>query len=161
MGNERADLLAKEASNRYMIDVQFTYSKVQIRNINNKKLTENWQCRWMQSTNGKWTRLIYPEINMTRLSADFYYNQIITGLGIFGAFQNPMFGEDCKCQCGEDETIKHVLMECPVWAQQRDKLPKSWLVKEIHELVHLPGFKTYAVNIVKSLFDSRSANWTD
>ncbi|GBM98422.1 hypothetical protein AVEN_268767-1 [Araneus ventricosus] len=161
MGNEPADLLAKEASNGYLIDVQFTYSKVQIRNINNKKLTENWQCRWMQSKNGKWTRLIYAEINMTRLCANFYYNQIITGHGIFGAFQNRMFGKDCKCQCGEDETIKHVLMECPVWAQQRDKLPKSWLVKEIHELVHLPGFKTYAVNIDKSLFDSRSANWTD
>ncbi|GBM75971.1 hypothetical protein AVEN_230499-1 [Araneus ventricosus] len=81
MGNERAYLLAKEASNRDLIDVQFTYSKVQIRNINNKKLIENWQCRWMQSKNGKWTRLICPEINMTRLSADFYYNQIITGMG--------------------------------------------------------------------------------
>ncbi|GBN02233.1 hypothetical protein AVEN_67123-1 [Araneus ventricosus] len=56
MVNERADLLAKEASNRDMIDVPFTYSKVQIRNINNKKLTENWQCIWMQSKNGKWTR---------------------------------------------------------------------------------------------------------
>ncbi|GBM34475.1 hypothetical protein AVEN_209020-1 [Araneus ventricosus] len=98
---------------------------------------------------------------MTRLSADFYYNQIITGHGIFGTFQNRMFGKDCKCQCGEDETIQHGLMECPVWAQQRDKLPKSWLVKEIHDLVHLPGFKTYAVNIVKSLFDSCSAYWTD
>ncbi|GBM07123.1 hypothetical protein AVEN_177086-1 [Araneus ventricosus] len=98
---------------------------------------------------------------MTQLSADFYYNQIITGHGIFSAFQNRKFGKDCKCQCGEDETIKLVLMECPVWAQQRDKLPKSWIVKEIHELVHLPGFKTYAINTVKSLFDSRSANWTD
>ncbi|GBM74704.1 hypothetical protein AVEN_274841-1 [Araneus ventricosus] len=112
MENERADLLGKEASNGYLIDVQFTYSKVEIRNFNNKKLTENWQCRWMQSKYGKWTRLIYPEINMTRLSADFYYNQIITGRGIFGAFQNRMFSKDCKCQCGEDETIKHVLMEC-------------------------------------------------
>ncbi|GBM07857.1 hypothetical protein AVEN_96479-1 [Araneus ventricosus] len=65
MGNERADLLAKEASNRDSVDVQFTYSKLKIRNINNKKLTEYWQCRWMQSKNGKWTRLIYPEINMT------------------------------------------------------------------------------------------------
>ncbi|GBL99697.1 hypothetical protein AVEN_249741-1 [Araneus ventricosus] len=109
----------------------------------------------MQSKSGKWTRLIYPEINMTRLSDDFYYNQIIRGHGIFGAFQNRMFGKDWKCQCGEDETIKHALLDCPVWAQQRDKLPKSLLVKEIHELVHLPGFKTYAVNIVKSLFESR------
>ncbi|GBN18036.1 hypothetical protein AVEN_163675-1 [Araneus ventricosus] len=117
MGNERANLLAKEASNRDMIDVQFTYSKVQIRNINDKKLTENWQCRWMQSKNGKWTRLICPEINMTRLSADFYCNQVITGHEIFRAFQNRMFGKDCKCQCGEGERIKHVLKECPVWAQ--------------------------------------------
>ncbi|GBM59090.1 hypothetical protein AVEN_169036-1 [Araneus ventricosus] len=93
---------------------------------------------------------------MTQLSTDFYCNQIITGHGIFGAFQYRMLGKDCKCQC---ETIKQVLMECPVWAQQRDKIPRSWLVKEIHELVHLPGCKTYAVNIVKSLFDSRSANW--
>ncbi|GBL95466.1 hypothetical protein AVEN_154850-1 [Araneus ventricosus] len=53
MGNERADLLAKEASNRDMIDVQSTYSKVQIKNINNKKLTENWQCKWMPSKNGQ------------------------------------------------------------------------------------------------------------
>ncbi|GBN83221.1 hypothetical protein AVEN_226774-1 [Araneus ventricosus] len=125
MGNERADLLAKEASNGDLIDLQFIYSKVQIKNINNKKLTENWQCIWMQSKNGKLTRLNYPEINMTRLSAKFYYNQIITGHGIFGAFQNRMFGKDCKCQCGEDETIKHVLMECPVRAQQRDKLPQN------------------------------------
>ncbi|GBN14067.1 hypothetical protein AVEN_211597-1 [Araneus ventricosus] len=145
MENERADLLAKEASNRDLIDVQFTYSKVQIRNINNKKLTENWQWRWMQSKNGKWTRLIYPEINMTRISADFYYNKIIRGHGIFGAFQNRMFGKDCKCQCGENETVKHVLMEYPAWAQQRDKLPKSRLVKEIHELVHSPGFNLYSI----------------
>ncbi|GBL95174.1 hypothetical protein AVEN_253511-1 [Araneus ventricosus] len=99
---------------------------------------------------GTWTRLTYPEINMTRLSADFYYNQIITGHGIFGAFQNRICGKDYKCQCGPDEAIKHVLMECPIWAQQQDELPKSWLVKEIHELVRLPGFKTYAINIVKS-----------
>ncbi|GBM34600.1 hypothetical protein AVEN_171643-1, partial [Araneus ventricosus] len=62
---------------------------------------------------------------MTRLSADFYYNQIRMGHGIFGAFQNRMFVKDYKCQCGEDETIKLVLMECPICAQQRDKLPKS------------------------------------
>lgn len=80
---------------------------------------------------------------------------------MFGAFQNRMFGKDNKCQCEEDETIKHVLMESPVWAIQRDGLPNGWLVEQIHELVHLPGFKTYAINIVKSLFDSRSANWTD
>ncbi|GBM26473.1 hypothetical protein AVEN_108047-1, partial [Araneus ventricosus] len=61
---------------------------------------------------------------MTRLSADFYYNQIITGHGIFGAFQNRMFGKDYKCQCGEDETIKYVQMEGPIWAQQRDELQK-------------------------------------
>ncbi|GBM48365.1 hypothetical protein AVEN_37815-1 [Araneus ventricosus] len=97
--------------------------------------------------------LIYPEMNNTRLGTDSYYNQIITG--------HRIFGKDYKCQCGEDEIIKHVLIECPVWGQQRDKLPKTWLEKEIHEVVHLPGFKTYAVNIVKYLFDSRSANWTD
>ncbi|GBN75407.1 hypothetical protein AVEN_195045-1 [Araneus ventricosus] len=60
MGNERADLLAKEASNGDLIDVQFTYSKVQIRNINNKKLTENWQCRCMQSKNEKFDKVNLP-----------------------------------------------------------------------------------------------------
>ncbi|GBN33954.1 hypothetical protein AVEN_211873-1, partial [Araneus ventricosus] len=79
----------------------------------------------MESTKRTWARLIYPEINMTRLSDDFYYNQIITGHGIFGVFQNRMFGKDYKCQCGEDETIKLVRMEGPIWAQQRDELPKS------------------------------------
>ncbi|GBN55371.1 hypothetical protein AVEN_260960-1 [Araneus ventricosus] len=161
MGNVRADVLFKDAANRETIDAQFTYSAVQMRNINNKKLKDLWMCRWMVSTKGTCTRLIYPEINMTRLSADFYYNQILTGPGIFGAFRNRIYGKDYECQCGEDETIKHVLMECPIWAQQRGEIPKSWSVKEIHELVHLPRFKTYAINIVKSLTDSRSANWTD
>ncbi|GBM00355.1 hypothetical protein AVEN_179178-1 [Araneus ventricosus] len=111
VGNEQADMLAKDAANREMIDAQFTYSTIQMRNINSKKIKELWQRRWMESTKGKWRRLIYPEINITGLSADFYYNQIITGHGIFGTFQNRMFGKDYKCQCGEDETIKHVLME--------------------------------------------------
>ncbi|GBO46761.1 hypothetical protein AVEN_271011-1 [Araneus ventricosus] len=38
MGNERANLLAKGACSRDLIDVQFTYLKVQIRNINNEKI---------------------------------------------------------------------------------------------------------------------------
>ncbi|GBL99330.1 hypothetical protein AVEN_200174-1, partial [Araneus ventricosus] len=62
---------------------------------------------------------------MTRLRADFYYNQILTGHGIFGAFQNRIFGKDYVCQCEEDETIRHVIMECPILAQQRLELPKS------------------------------------
>ncbi|GBM72182.1 hypothetical protein AVEN_304-1 [Araneus ventricosus] len=98
---------------------------------------------------------------MTRLSADFYYNQITTGHIIFGAFRNRMLVKDYKCQCGKDETIKRVLMECPIWAQQRRRTTKKLVIKEIHELVHYPGFKTYAINIVKSLFDSRLANSTD
>ncbi|GBN65934.1 hypothetical protein AVEN_41174-1 [Araneus ventricosus] len=71
-GNELADMLAKDAANREMTDVQFTHSIVQMRNINNKRLKELWQRRWMESTERIWTRLIYPEINMTQLSADFH-----------------------------------------------------------------------------------------
>ncbi|GBM20853.1 hypothetical protein AVEN_107639-1 [Araneus ventricosus] len=91
MGNERADMLAKDAANREMTDVHFTHSIVQMRNINNKKLKELWQRRWMESTKGTWTRLTYPEINMTQLGADIHYNEIVTGRGMFGALQNRMF----------------------------------------------------------------------
>ncbi|GBN42974.1 hypothetical protein AVEN_243532-1 [Araneus ventricosus] len=56
---------------------------------------------------------VYKEIVSKILSADFYYNQIITGHGIFGAFQNRMFGKDSKCQCGEYETIEPNNYHCP------------------------------------------------
>ncbi|GBM14216.1 hypothetical protein AVEN_167303-1 [Araneus ventricosus] len=86
MGNERADVLAKDAANRETIDAQFIYSTVQTRNKNNKKIKRSLAAQMDGIYKGTWTRLIYPEINMTRLSADFCSNQIITGHGIFGAF---------------------------------------------------------------------------
>ncbi|GBO08454.1 hypothetical protein AVEN_157046-1 [Araneus ventricosus] len=45
-GNEGADFLARSATEKDLIDVEFFQSARQLRNASNQNIKENWQSRW-------------------------------------------------------------------------------------------------------------------
>ncbi|GBN73867.1 hypothetical protein AVEN_150656-1 [Araneus ventricosus] len=136
VGNERADALAKLAASKDQIDAEFGPSKAQV------SLAKNGSCA------------IKPQPT-NRLYGDFYYNQMLTSHGVFGVHQGRLFGKEGGCPCGELETIDHILLKCKILGEERDDWPKSWLQKDISDLVFHSPFKKGAIDILETLMSSR------
>lgn len=122
VGNERADELAKMGTNRPIIDIIFAPTKTQVKNLLLDKYYITWNNRWNDSFKGRTTFLYIQEVNCNRLISDFYLNQIVTGHGIFPAFQAERFRKDDSCICMEARgTVEHVAMECYIGDHIRKK----------------------------------------
>ncbi|GBM56688.1 hypothetical protein AVEN_98178-1 [Araneus ventricosus] len=154
--NERADALAKLATSKEQIDTEFGPSKAKVRYRGKALLATKWQERWNNSAKGSWTKKFFKEVKFNMLYGDFYYNQVLTGHGVFGAHQERLFGKEGGCSCGEQrETIEHILLKCKIWGEERDDWPKGWLQKDISDLVIYSPFKKGAIVILKKLMPSR------
>ncbi|GBL86045.1 hypothetical protein AVEN_89097-1 [Araneus ventricosus] len=65
--------------------------------------------------NGSWTKKFFKEAKFNRLYSDFYYNQVLTSHGVFGANQARLFGKERGYPCGEQlETIERILLKCKI-----------------------------------------------
>ncbi|GBM14049.1 hypothetical protein AVEN_209942-1 [Araneus ventricosus] len=156
VGNERADALAKLAASKDQIDTEFGPSKAQVRYRGKELLATKWQERWNNSEKGPWTKKFFKEVKFSRLYGDFYYNQVLTSHGVFGAHQKRLFGKKGGRPCGEQlETIEHILLKCKIWGKEGDDWPNSWLQKDISDLVFYSPFKKVAIDILKKLMSSR------
>ncbi|GBL71527.1 hypothetical protein AVEN_271800-1 [Araneus ventricosus] len=119
-------------------------------------LATKWQERWKNSAKGSCTKKFFEEVKFNMLYGDFYYNQVLTSHGVFGAHQQRLFGKEGVCPCGEQlETIDHSLLKCKIWGKERDDCPTSWLQKDISDLVFYSPFKKGAIDILKTLMSSR------
>ncbi|GBM38009.1 hypothetical protein AVEN_141996-1 [Araneus ventricosus] len=131
VGNERADALSNLAASKDQIDTEFGPSKAQVRYRDKELLATKWQERWNNSEKGSWTKKFFKEVKFSRLYGDFYYNQVLTSHGVFGAYQKRLFDKEGGCPCGEQlETIEHILLKCKISGKERDDWPKSWLQKD-------------------------------
>ncbi|GBM85897.1 hypothetical protein AVEN_144324-1 [Araneus ventricosus] len=156
VGNERADALAKLAASKDQIYTEFGPSEAQVRYSGKVLLATKWQERWNNSAKGSWTKKFFKEAKFNRLHGDFYYNQVLTSHGVFGAHQERLFGKEGACPCGEQlETIEHILLKCKIWGKERDDWSKIWLQKDISDLVFYSPFKKSATDILKKLMSSR------
>ena len=86
-GNERADELAKAATERLQVDVVVKLTIAQAKKILLARALENWQTRWDHSSTGRRTYEIFPRVSLRKLHCDFYINQVLTGHGTFGDHQ--------------------------------------------------------------------------
>ncbi|GBN73783.1 hypothetical protein AVEN_95191-1 [Araneus ventricosus] len=138
-GNDRADFLAKSATEKDLIDLEFYQSARQLRNASNQNIKEKWQARWADSRKGIWTKVFYEKVDTKRICGDFCFNQVLTGQGVFGSFQTSMF---CKpAECGQNiESVSHLSLGCELWRDLRSKWPKNWKNKDLKELVSLSSF---------------------
>lgn len=77
-----------------------------------------WQRRWEGSTKGRWTFEFFPDVNQRRLYKwvipTHNMTQFLSGHGVFKAKLHG-FGLtlDGSCSCGEEQTCRHELFNCP------------------------------------------------
>jgi hypothetical protein len=105
------------------------YSAAEVKELR-EKILDTWQDRWNRSDKGRWTFSMLPDVRR-RLSLplplDHYTTQFLTGHGDFNAKLNGFrLREGAECSCGlGDETVEHVIFECPVHEEERDRLKRS------------------------------------
>ncbi|GBO45415.1 hypothetical protein AVEN_239203-1, partial [Araneus ventricosus] len=88
LGNEHAYELAKNATVKDMIDYHFNRSCVQLRNDAKRNIILKRQERWDQSQKGRRTKMFFDWVNLIRVIGNFFLNQIYTGQGVFGEYQD-------------------------------------------------------------------------
>ena len=144
-GNERADILAKEAvtmnaSLAIGMPAPLSWTKGVLR----ARTQTEWNNRWKTSLKGKWTREIFPNLK-TRIMAgkikhSFVTTQFLTGHGKFGVY---LFDKKCRrdsrCRCGAEQDCRHVLFECCLLRDKRSDLIAECSAPNIQfELSSLP-----------------------
>jgi len=116
-GNEMEDQLAKEAANNKNIEECYNKKPKSAALCELKEQSvRHWQNEWERASKGAITKL--------RLNATPNFTAIVTGhdniksyLYKYKIIDNPM----CPCRKG-DQTVDHVLFDCTLLEQERDKL---------------------------------------
>jgi len=127
-GNEMADQLAKAAANNK--NIEQCYNKIPNSAVWSelKELSvQQWKNEWKRSSKGAITKSFFPKIEdmlKLRIKATPNFTAIVTGHGNIKSYlykykiiDNPM----CPCKKG-DQTVDHILFECTLLEQERNKL---------------------------------------
>lgn len=92
-------------------------------------------------------------LNRKHRSMSFHLTQIITGYGCMGHYlyrmQKKLLPECQHCQ-DEDDTIVHILRECPAWDTQQDVLMRE---------LNLTRNNNLTLRNIVTLILKSSANW--
>jgi len=153
-GNELADEIAKEAATNS--DIKVCYERIP-KSAVKSELSENsetkWQIEWDRTTKGVTTKLYFPKI-ADRLKLKFRVTPIltmmVTGHGNIKSYlykykilDSPM----CPCKIGE-QTTDHILYDCDLVKQERDKLKAEILRTE-----NWPVSKNTLINKYTKIFN--------
>lgn len=129
-GNERADELAKEAA---LTKETADYSKVPVSYVR-RKIREGtirqWQTRYESSSTGAVTKVFFPDVlaakrTLREAVLTPIHVQVLTGHGGFSAYLHRFHLKDspsCVCDPSCEETVWHLLFECPRFSHDRMEL---------------------------------------
>ncbi|KAJ8731690.1 hypothetical protein PYW07_004854 [Mythimna separata] len=120
-GNERADELAKQAA---LTKETADYDKVPVSYVRRKireGTVKKWQARYESSSTGAVTKVFFPDVLAAkRILRDTVltpaHTQILTGHGGFAAYLHRFHlknSPSCVCDQSCEETVWHLLFECP------------------------------------------------
>lgn len=96
----------------------------------NQQVLNIWQTAWDKSKDGRVTHAFFPNVRR-RLAAKWvhpnhYVSQFLTGHGDFRCkllrFNRGPADLGGLCDCGEPDTMEHVLLTCPMYEPQRSEL---------------------------------------
>ncbi|GIX79775.1 putative 115 kDa protein in type-1 retrotransposable element R1DM [Caerostris darwini] len=106
-------------------------------NFIKKEIVAAWQDRWSNSSKGREVFTLFPEVKISRIQGDFLINQLITGHGCLGVYQERFFGVSGTCPCGHpSEDRIHLIFDCPQWNNYREKsFPRNHLEVKIELLL--------------------------
>lgn len=130
------DMLAKTALESEVIDWDVKFDRRQITAILTNDSLKKWRCRWNELELGRRVFELYPSVSLNRLRGDFYLNQIITGHGTLGPYQQ-FFGRNALCFCGiGDASVEHVVKSYGVYNNIRQEcFPGDFMTKKLSELL--------------------------
>ena len=130
-GNERADVLAKDAALKLKTKAVYdscpiSYVKRQIR----KRTLDDWNRRYMEAETAGTTKLFFPDAveayaTIRKVELDPLIVQIMTGHGGFSQYLHRFKCKEspaCLCDEEKEETVEHLLVECPIYGENRMKL---------------------------------------
>ena len=132
-GNERADLLAKQASRRQDISVEELpiprdFTKRMSCTWSTNEWNKHWKCcRTSLTKHSKWITNVFPNDlrdfemlwKVERWSAELM--SVYTGHNVLGYFQGRCHGQFLLCYyCNKSvESTEHYLFHCPAWKRSR------------------------------------------
>ncbi|XP_071036633.1 uncharacterized protein [Parasteatoda tepidariorum] len=111
--NEEADRAAKNAIGSDIKDLRCLSTPKMTKTDIRKLIMASWERKWRESSKGRQTYKFIKTPSTTRLQANFYLNQYLTGQGVFGTYQKRFFNKDDKCKyCNEKQTLEHLAYFC-------------------------------------------------
>ncbi|XP_023244577.1 uncharacterized protein LOC111642457 [Centruroides sculpturatus] len=138
-GNDRADLLARKASDK---NLNISYNRIPLTWLHQKirsYIQTKWQERWEKSTTGRLTYQFFPQIQKRiknkHFVPSFNITQILMEHGNFRAYLHRFLGKTngkCSCNLQEDEDSQHVIYSCPIYSNERKRLIEQ--IRENNEL---------------------------
>ncbi|XP_045488939.1 uncharacterized protein LOC123690117 [Pieris rapae] len=132
-GNERADQLAKEATNTKRRPVYDRCPLSYIKKLIRAGTVREWVKRQSEETTGATTRMFLPDPEAAyKIARTKGFNpimtQILTGHGAFAEYLHRFkIKTSPACECDENtiQTVEHLLVECPIFAIQRHDLEQT------------------------------------
>lgn len=167
-GNERADELAKDAALKTKKRPDYdqcpmSYVKRQIR----LRTLEQWNQRYQTSQTGALTRLFLPDATdayklVRKIKPTGTLTQVMTGHGGFSEYLNRFKLKEspsCACEPGQNETVSHMLLDCPIYGKERYELEQNLNIalkldminKLIREKTTREDFINYCINIANKV----------
>ena len=143
-GNECADRLAKEAAEeaKEKKDLPPVITMGDIKTAARESGKKKWQDMWEKSETGRHLFNYRPQVKY-RIEHKFdtrqgesVVAQLRTGYARLNEYlKKSNITESDMCQCGEIESVKHYLIECELYENQREQLRRKLF--EICGIVHL------------------------
>ena len=133
-GNDKADQLAKKGAKDAleMPEDSRIVTIQEVKDASNKTGLAKWQTRWENSSTGRRFHEFYPTVACKRrfdfpdkLTSNAIL-QLQTGYSRLNAYRNTTGQKvPSECRCGTLETPEHYLLECKLYADQREALTRS------------------------------------
>lgn len=117
-GNERADLLAKEAANNDSLEpIQLLFPTSLLKKALKSNLISNWQSSWSSSTKGRFTFKILNKVDPDFICKGTVIPYFLSGHGSFPSFLfkiGKKDSPDCPCGGTVGDPIHYIFKNCPL-----------------------------------------------
>ena len=158
-GNESADKLAKNA-----IYDNIAYFGIDLPQSHYKKalweaIYTEWTTRWQDEVTCRMTKVFYPRVHKSKSKSLLKMSrnksrriiEMINGQSNLYYVQNKATGNDFQCRfCEEEEeTFDHLILECPVFFNQRNEImgdkqwngTHAWSFNKLWNFANIPAIK--------------------
>jgi ribonuclease HI len=133
-GNEWADLVAKKALDRKVVDIPVKLNKSECKSVFKKQMKKDWQKEWSKYKSTDILKIISSEIKLSmpnwKVPRDWEIQFHRLRLGKCRFLKSYLFfiGKHCDGKCDSClclDTVAHFLLDCRKYSNQRRSLKKN------------------------------------